>query len=148
MKKLAEKLRAQGAVVEYLTEEERAKYMASAGGLPDRYKAGQRFQADILLSVHCNSSGSDASGTEAWYTTPFSMPLAREISAGIAASTGINNRGPHNNRFAVNRGRTFPSVLIETAFVSNDKEVRLLNSEEGQDKIASGIVNGIINYLK
>lgn len=148
VKKLAEKLRARGAVVEYLTEEERAKYMASAGGLPDRYKVGQRFQADILLSVHCNSSGSTASGTEAWYTTPFSMPLAREISAGIAASTGINNRGPHNNRFAVNRGRTFPSVLIETAFVSNDKEVRLLNSEEGQDNIATGIVNGIINYLK
>ena len=148
VQKLAEKLRAQVAVVEYLTEEERAKYMASAGGLPDRYKSGQRFKAEIMLSVHCNASGSSASGTEAWYTTPFSMPLAREISAGIAASAGINNRGPHNNRFAVNRGRTFPSVLVETAFISNDKEVRILNSAEGQDKIAAGIVNGIMNYLK
>lgn len=146
VKKLKEKLEAEGAVVEYLTEEQRQKYAGS--NLAGRYKEAQNYKANLFLSVHCNSSTASATGTEAWYTAPFSMPLAKEIAAGISAQTGLKNRGFKNNRFAVNRGRTFPSVLIETAFISNSSDLKLLNTEEGQDKIATGIVNGIKNYIK
>ncbi len=144
--KLAEKLKAEGAVVEYLTEEQRQKYAGSS--LAERYKEAQKFKANLFLSIHCNSGDASATGTEAWYTAPFSMPLAKEIAAGISTETGLKNRGFKNNRFAVNRGRTFPSVLIETGFISNKNDLKLLNTEEGQNKIAAGIVNGIKNYLK
>ncbi len=147
VKKLAQKLQAEGAVVSYLTEEERAEYRGSS--LADRYKAAQKFKAEIFISVHCNSTTSSGpKGTSAYYTTPYSMPLAREISKAIAAEAGLNDRGANCNYFAVNRGRTFPSVLVETAFISNPDEVKLLASEQGQDKIATGILKGIQNYLK
>lgn len=147
-KKVAELLRAEGAVVEYLTEAQREEYTTRANKLQNRYKEAQKFKAEIMLSIHCNSSGPTATGTEAWYTAPFSMPLAREISAGISSATGLKNRGAKNNRFAVNRGRTFPSVLIETAFISNTNDLKVIGTDAGQDKVAKGIVNGIKNYLK
>ncbi len=149
VKKLAKKLEAEGAIVYYLTQEEQAEYRASKGKLAERYKAAQRWKAEIFISVHCNSNTkSSPAGTETYYTTPYSMPLAREISAEIAKSAGITNRGAKCNYFAVNRSRAFPSVLVETAFISNPNEVKLLASDAGQEKIATGIFNGIRNYLK
>ncbi len=149
VKKLATKLEEQGAVVCYLTQEEQAQYRSRLNTLAQRYKAAQRWNADIFLSIHCNSNASASpKGTEVYYTTPYSMPLAREISAAISKEAATSNRGAKCNYFAVNRGRTFPSVLIEMAFISNTNEVKLLNSEAGQDKLATGILKGIQNFLK
>lgn len=147
VKKLAQKLEAEGAIVNYLTSEQQAEYRGSK--LTERYKAAQEWDAELFLSIHCNSNGSSSpSGTEAYYTTPYSMPLAREISEAIAKETGLDDRGAKSNYFAVNRGRTFSSVLVETAYISNQNDVRLLASEKGQEQIATGIFNGIKNYLK
>ena len=40
-----------------------------------------------------------------------------------------------------------PSVLIECGFLSNEKESKLLNDEEYQEKIAWAIYAGIQNYF-
>ncbi len=41
-----------------------------------------------------------------------------------------------------------PSILIETAFISNPKEEQRLNNNKEQDKIANAIYQGIINFYK
>jgi N-acetylmuramoyl-L-alanine amidase len=41
-----------------------------------------------------------------------------------------------------------PRVLIETGFISNPTEGAILNSEEGQDKIANAIASAIKSYKK
>jgi N-acetylmuramoyl-L-alanine amidase len=41
-----------------------------------------------------------------------------------------------------------PRVLIEMGFISNPVEGAILDSEEGQDKIAEAIANAIISYKK
>jgi len=58
---------------------------------------------------------------------------------------------PHSHRsagFAVLKAPDVPSVLIETGFISNPQEVRLLNSSSFRRKIAKAIVNGTNNYFK
>jgi N-acetylmuramoyl-L-alanine amidase len=41
-----------------------------------------------------------------------------------------------------------PSILIETAFISNPKEERRLKSPKHQHKIARAIFSGIQNHVK
>lgn len=49
--------------------------------------------------------------------------------------------------FAVLKAPSIPSVLIETGFMSNEKEARLLRQKEHQKKIATAIREGIDAYF-
>jgi N-acetylmuramoyl-L-alanine amidase len=49
--------------------------------------------------------------------------------------------------FAVLKAPDIPSILIETAFISNPEEERRLNDEAYQDKIAHAILKGIKRYF-
>ncbi len=48
--------------------------------------------------------------------------------------------------FAVLRSPDIPSVLVETGFISNPEEERLLNTSSHQQKIAEAILQGIQSY--
>jgi len=49
--------------------------------------------------------------------------------------------------FAVLRSPDVPSVLVETAFISNPKEERLLKSSKYQDRFATAIHKGTQQYF-
>jgi len=49
--------------------------------------------------------------------------------------------------FAVLKAPDIPSILVETAFISNPEEEKRLNDEEYQDKMAMAIVSGIKRYF-
>jgi len=49
--------------------------------------------------------------------------------------------------FAVLKAPDIPSILIETAFISNPEEEKRLNDEAYQDKMANAIVTGIKRYF-
>ncbi len=49
--------------------------------------------------------------------------------------------------FAVLKAPDIPSILIETAFISNPEEEKRLNDDDYQDKMASAIVAGIKRYF-
>ena len=49
--------------------------------------------------------------------------------------------------FAVLKSPDIPSILVETAFISNPEEERLLRSSSHQDKIAQAILTGIRGYF-
>ena len=50
--------------------------------------------------------------------------------------------------FAVLKSPDVPSVLVETAFLSNPKEEKLLRSRDHQRKLAHAIYRGVKRYLK
>lgn len=50
--------------------------------------------------------------------------------------------------FAVLKAPDIPSVLVETGFLSNPKEERLLNSADYQKRVIQGIVNGVDSYFE
>ena len=41
-----------------------------------------------------------------------------------------------------------PIVIVECGFLSNYEELKLLKTEEYQEKLARGIFNGILEYLQ
>jgi N-acetylmuramoyl-L-alanine amidase len=57
------------------------------------------------------------------------------------------NLGVKQGPFYVLVGATMPSILVETAFISNQHEVTLLNDPEFQDTTASGIIDGVKAYI-
>ncbi|MBW0454603.1 MAG: N-acetylmuramoyl-L-alanine amidase [Candidatus Kinetoplastibacterium crithidii] len=60
----------------------------------------------------------------------------------------LHNKDVEQAEFAILQIPDIPSILIETAFISNPKEEELLNSNQHQDKIANAIFNAIVNYFK
>ncbi len=49
--------------------------------------------------------------------------------------------------FAVLKAPDIPSILIETAFISNPEEEKRLNDPDYQDKLVDAIVGGVRNYF-
>jgi N-acetylmuramoyl-L-alanine amidase len=49
--------------------------------------------------------------------------------------------------FAVLKAPDIPSILIETAFISNPEEEKRLNDDAYQDKLVDAIVNGVKTYF-
>ncbi|MCL2760962.1 MAG: N-acetylmuramoyl-L-alanine amidase, partial [Desulfuromonadales bacterium] len=61
--------------------------------------------------------------------------------------TGVKNLGVKQGPFYVLVGATMPSILVETAFVSNHQEEERLHDPEYQEQTAQGIVDGIKAYI-
>ncbi len=59
----------------------------------------------------------------------------------------IKNRGHRNAGFVVLKSLTIPSVLVELGFISNKKEVQLLNDKRYLTKISKIISLSILNYF-
>ncbi len=59
----------------------------------------------------------------------------------------LHKRRPEHASLGVLRSPDIPSLLVETGFVSNSKEERLLGSSAYQDKIAGAIYNGLRDYF-
>lgn len=119
-----------------------------------RAAIARQYSPDMFVSIHCNSAGASAKGAEAYYFTPFSQPLAKYISeelgdyvADIHGSASGANRGEKYNYFFVTQQQDFPSVLVETAFVTNYEEAMALANSKCQQKFAQKIVNGIKRYF-
>lgn len=119
-----------------------------------RASTARQYSPDMFISIHCNSAGESAHGAEAYYFTPFSQPLAKYVSAALGSylselhgSTSGNDRGAKYNYFWVTQQQDFPSILIETAFVTNYTEAMALANSSSQKKFASAIVSGIKKYF-
>lgn len=50
--------------------------------------------------------------------------------------------------FVVLKSASFPSVLVETAFLTNDREERMLGDPNAQDKLTRSMLEGIKGYFK
>lgn len=77
-----------------------------------------------------------------------SISLANLIIKELACIDKVENLGVKYANFVVLRSEEIPSILIETAHISNKEEEYLLRNAEFQRQIASKILIGILNYFK
>ena len=119
----------------------------------DRVEAANSAGADIYVSIHQNfSEDSKVKGMEVWYdgtdTSRDNKRLAQLIKQQTINTTEVVERELRENAdFYVTGNTDMPACLIETGFLSNSAERKNLTSEEYQEKIADGIVNGIEYYF-
>ncbi|HEL2058686.1 TPA: N-acetylmuramoyl-L-alanine amidase, partial [Streptococcus suis] len=138
-------------------------------GLLDRSIKVNATNADLFISIHFNASpNASTNGIETYYYQYYSeypsrinaelhnneervarsASLANAIQSNLVQQTGAANRGVLRNTFAVLRETATPAVLLELGYMSNAAESAKITSAAYQEKLATGIVNGILAYYK
>lgn len=118
------------------------------------------YDADAFVAIHADgSSSTGARGFKLatpWRTSQASQHLLDTVTAEYAAATGLPQDGAitFNMRgyyaFSYSRhvhaiAKTTPAIIVETGFLTNPTDRTFLLGH--QDRIAAGIVNGIVRYL-
>jgi N-acetylmuramoyl-L-alanine amidase len=76
-----------------------------------------------------------------------SLKLGREVLASLGRVGRLHKPAVEQAGFAVLKAPDVPSILVETAFISNPQEERRLKDEAYQDKMARAILAGIKRYF-
>ena len=76
-----------------------------------------------------------------------SLKLGRHVLSELGAINTLHKPHVEQASFAVLKSPDVPSILVETAFISNPEEERRLNDNAYQDKLARAILNGIKRYF-
>lgn len=76
-----------------------------------------------------------------------SLKLGRAVLGELGGINTLHKGQVEQAGFAVLKAPDIPSILIETAFISNPDEERRLNDEAYQEKMAEAILRGIRGYL-
>ena len=120
-------------------------------GLYQRADLANAVHADLFISLHSNASVSNPKATGIYtYYHPGSRRgarLAQAIQTPITRLTGALDRGIESADFVVLRETEMCAVLIEMGFMSTHNELMLLINDSYQDKLATGIAEGIVQYL-
>jgi N-acetylmuramoyl-L-alanine amidase len=76
-----------------------------------------------------------------------SLKLARAVLAELGGVNTLHKPQVEQAGFAVLKAPDIPSILVETAFISNPEEERKLRNSAYQDKMAEAIFSGIRSYF-
>lgn len=116
--------------------------------LAPRLALVERHKADLFVSLHANShTTGDALGLETYWRNPASQAFAETVHRTVATLLRRPDRGAKQEKLYVLRHPSVPSLLLESGFISNPGEERLLDDPEFQAQTAFAIAAGIENYL-
>ncbi len=125
--------------------------------LYERARIANDSNADLFVSIHGNASTSSVhKGIQVLYCPAFDSeikesdqhPFAKSIMEALLAGTGAIDKGIiQRPNLVVLRETKMPAVIVETGFISNPEEEKILYTEKYQDKIVESIVKGIEDYL-
>jgi len=77
-----------------------------------------------------------------------SMEAGADILAELKTIGNVHKPSVEHAAFAVLKSPDIPSVLVETAFISNPEEEKKLRSKKYQETLARSIERGIVKYLQ
>src|SRR5512134_442189 len=80
-------------------------------------------------------------------TIDYSLRLGSSVLKQLGGVNELHKPRVEQASFAVLTAHYVPSILVETAFISNPQEEKRLNSEAYQDKLARAILEGIREYV-
>ncbi len=146
--RVAELLRAQGAQIN----------MTRTGdttlGLYERDLSAEATGSDLLVSIHANAlpDGRDPRGVRG-PEVHFSHMQAQAVASAILSQ--LRSRLPEigtgqglipDANLALTRPTTQISLLVETAYLTDPGNIRVLNSSDGQERFAQAIAAGISDF--
>lgn len=119
--------------------------------LDERVEIANSKEADFFVSIHCNFFEDDASvsGLECYYfeRSDSGKLYAEKMLEKIADGGKVDTRNVKGSDFYVLKRTKSVAVLVELGYLSNEKECRLLASEEYQETLAKELVKGILDTL-
>lgn len=116
-----------------------------------RWLAKKENEADLIGGVNLDGKDRylaqtllDLSQTA---TIDHSLRLGNAVLAELGTVNALHKPRVEQASFAVLKAPDIPSILVETAFISNPSEEKRLNDRAYQDRLARAIVAGIKQYL-
>lgn len=116
-----------------------------------RYLAKKENESDLIGGVSLNVKDPllartllDLSQTA---TINDSLKLGKAVLGNIGEINKLHKHHVEQAGFAVLKSPDIPSILVETAFISNPDEERRLNDSAYQDKLVLSILTGIKKYF-
>ncbi|WP_370389773.1 N-acetylmuramoyl-L-alanine amidase [Snodgrassella alvi] len=116
-----------------------AKYLAQTQNAADSI-GGVNYSTD----KNVNNTLFDLTQTA---TINDSLKLGKDVLNQLSRINNLHKGSVDQANFAVLKAPDIPSILVETAFISNPIEERLLSTSDFRQKVASSIASGIKEYL-
>lgn len=126
--------------------------------LEGRAQVANEISADVFVSIHANSSPSRSmSGTSTYFYAPVGTDLgiqrnvrrnlAKYVQDKMLEQMNRSDLGVREGNLAVLRNTKVPSILVETAFISNYEEEALLGDANFRRLTANAIAEGLADYF-
>ncbi len=116
-----------------------------------RWLARRENSADLVGGVNVAVRDPDLARTlldlSQTATQNDSLKLGKAVLGELSGINALHKGRVEQAGFAVLKAPDIPSILVETAFISNPEEERRLNDEAYQDKMAQAILKGIKRYF-
>ena len=116
-----------------------------------RYLAKKENESDLIGGVSLNGRDPVLAKTlldlSQAATINDSLKLGKSVLGHIGDINKLHKNHVEQAGFAVLKSPDIPSILVETAFISNPEEERKLNDEAYQEKLAGSILSGIKKYF-
>ena len=152
--KLKKELENAGYLV-YMTREEDSQLDSKkVKDLNARCQMKKDTKCDVFISIHQNMfPQASCFGAQVWYASnDNSKLLAEEIQNSLKETVDDKNKRipkAAKEQYRILRdGYEGACVLVECGFLSNHEEEQKLKSDEHQDKLVKGIVNGVNKYFE
>ena len=133
-------------------------YYTRIGGKPglklsERCYVANDNNVDAFISIHLNSADSkSASGIETLRYSKVgatTRSFASNVQTALIDALGWKDRGvKERDNLYVLKHTNCPAILVETGFISNDEQCRLLFDEDIQMKIAEAVFSGTMKTFK
>ena len=116
-----------------------------------RWLAKNQNESDLIGGVNIASVNKQVASvlvdmTSTW-TIGYSLGLGAAVLDELSSISKLHKTKVEQAGFAVLKGQGIPSILVETAFISNPTEEQLLKNANHQQKIAQAILTGIKKQL-
>ena len=139
------KPRARGSSVYVLSER-------GASSVEARWLASKENDADLVGGVNLRTRNRETAQLLMELMTTSQIRDSRVFASSVLAELGdigqLHKPQVEQAGFAVLKAPDVPSILVETAFISNPEEEMKLRTAKYQDELASAIVRGIAAYFK
>lgn len=117
-----------------------------------RWLAKSQNESDLIGGINISSVNKEVASvlvdmTSDW-TINYSLGLGKEVLREMGSINRLHKNHVEQAGFAVLKGQGIPSILVETAFISNPAEEVFLNNPKHQARIAQAIYRGIQKQLQ
>jgi N-acetylmuramoyl-L-alanine amidase len=116
-----------------------------------RYLAKKENAVDLIGGVAIDTRDMDLARTlldlSQTATIHDSIRLGKGVLGRIAKINTLHSKYVEQAAFAVLKSPDIPSILVETAFISNPEEEARLNDDAYQDKLVNAILMGVKSYI-
>lgn len=116
-----------------------------------RWLARKENSADLVGGIELSDKDNELAAVLIDLSQSSTMEASFDVGSRMLSSLGKINRLQRTEvqqaGFMVLKAPDIPSVLVETAFITNDHEEKLLRDPAYQDKIARSLLEGIQGYF-